>query len=187
MDLFKLLGKFKIDGAEKAKQDIKDVSSAAEKTSGVFGRFGQAFINAFKNEKVEAFGVSLVKLNSRITSQTNELGVLKQKYMDLYLTQGKNSDEAKECANEISKLSKELQTNKTKLSEAEKAADKLDNSLDEVNDSAKELSSGGFSVLKGAAADLISSSSFSSTAGHTTKHWWPSATCLRIKALIRGR
>ena len=36
-------------------------------------------------------------------------------------------------------------------------------------------------------AALMPRSSVSSTAGQTTKHWWPSATCLRMKALILAR
>lgn len=60
---------------------------------------------------------------------------LKEKYQGLYITHGKNSDEAKKVAKEIDKLSSELKENKGKLQDAEKAADKFDKTLDETGDS----------------------------------------------------
>lgn len=93
------------------------------------------------------------KLKSTINDQETELGQLKKAYADVVLEQGKNSQEAKSLASDIGKLSSELQQNRSKLSETEKAADDLDESLDEAGDSAQKAE-GGFTVLKGALADL---------------------------------
>lgn len=93
-------------------------------------------------------------LSDTISDQEDELTKLKKKYSDLVLTQGKSSDEAKSTAKEIEKLSSELKSNKSQLSNAEKAADKFDKSLDELDDSAKKVSDG-FTVMKGALANLV--------------------------------
>lgn len=141
MELFKIAGKFVLDGKEKVKKDLEESANEGKKTSTVFEKIGAVVSKAFKNDKVKAFGTSLEKLTSKVTNQQTKLDLLKRKYADLYLTQGKNSEEAKECAKEIEKLSKELQENKSKLEEAAKAANKFDNALDDAADSADEAGS----------------------------------------------
>lgn len=94
------------------------------------------------------------KLKNSISEQQDKLTSLKKHYSDL-VAEGKDlTDEAQNTAKEISELSSELQENKTKLSEAENAADEFDNSLDEMDDSAQKASDG-FSVMRGALADLV--------------------------------
>lgn len=94
------------------------------------------------------------KLKSSISEQQGKLDSLKKHYADL-VAEGKGlSDEAENTAKEISELSSELQENKNRLSEAEKAADQFDNSLDDMDDAAQKASDG-FSVMKGALADLL--------------------------------
>ena len=93
-------------------------------------------------------------LETTIDNQQSDLDALKSKYSNVVLEQGKNSDSAKDLANQIDKLSSELADNKKKLSEADTAAEELDKSLDEVGDSANK-SSGGFTVMKGALANLV--------------------------------
>ena len=68
------------------------------------------------------------------------------------MEQGKNSESAKELAQEIDELSGELADNKKAMQEADKAADDLDKSLDDVD---AEGAADGFTVLKGAIADLV--------------------------------
>jgi len=92
------------------------------------------------------------KLVSTMTDQRNELDKLKDKYKDLALAQGRDSDEAKELAAEISRLSTELRENQTRMSGAEQAANELDNALDRVD---PQGSSQGFTVLKGALSNLV--------------------------------
>lgn len=95
-------------------------------------------------------------LKSTIEKQETELKALKDEYKNVILKQGENSDSAKELASKIGDLSGNLNENKTKLKGVEKAADGLSKSLDDVGNSAKSAS-GGFSIFKGALANLISS------------------------------
>lgn len=68
----------------------------------------------------------------------------------------KSSGAAKVLKDKIKVLSKELDDSKKSMSDAESAADKLDKSLKDTGDAA-EKASDGFSVMKGAAANLVSS------------------------------
>ena len=95
------------------------------------------------------------KLASTISDQEGKVASLKNKYKDLVLEFGENSSEAREMAKEIEDLSGELAENKSKMEAADRAADNLDKSLEEVGDEAGKLD-GGFSVLKGTLADLAS-------------------------------
>ena len=81
---------------------------------------------------------ALEALTSSVSGQSSELEELKVKYANLYLEQGEESEEAKEVAEQIRKLSGELVENKSKISDAKKAADKFDASLDNLGDSTGE-------------------------------------------------
>ena len=96
---------------------------------------------------------SLKKLTDEINDQETELSQLKDEYTNVVLEQGKNSKEAKALASEMTSLNTELKDNKDRLSKAEKEADKLADALDDAGDSASNAD-GGFSVMKGALADL---------------------------------
>lgn len=96
------------------------------------------------------------KLNKTIEEQQQKLNELKRAYSDAVLQYGKNSDEARSLAKEITSLSSELAKNKTQMQETDKAADDLDRSLDNVDESARNAANGGFTVLKGALANLVS-------------------------------
>lgn len=95
------------------------------------------------------------KLTDTITGQSAVLEDLKKKYTDVAIEQGKNSKEARDLAKEIGELSSELKENQDKLEDTKRTADQFDQSLDNVNDSSVELSNGGFTVLKGALANLV--------------------------------
>lgn len=97
---------------------------------------------------------SAQRLSDAIDSQEKELEKLKDDYASIVISQGKGSDEARRLSNKISDLSEELNQNKEKLSQARDAADRFDDSLDDTGDSAEETS-GGFTVLKGALANLV--------------------------------
>ena len=92
-------------------------------------------------------------LKDSIDGQQKELDDLKDEYKQVVIEQGKNSDVAKELAKEIDELSGELADNKKAMNEADKAADDLDHSLDDLDPEGK---ADGFTVLKGAIADLVS-------------------------------
>lgn len=98
---------------------------------------------------------ALEKLTDEIGTQETKLSELKDEYTNVVLEQGKNSKEAKSLATEMESLNDELKSNKDRLSKAEKQADKLADALDDAGDSA-EGADGGFTIMKGALADLTS-------------------------------
>lgn len=170
-----MCGKIVVDSSDARKQlqtTQEDAEKAESKMSKAFGKIGESFSKAFKGKSgdVKATSASLDSLTGEISEQKSELDKLKTKYKDLYLTQGKNSKEAKECAQSIKKLSAELKQNENKLKTAERAADQLDRTQNDLDDSAgkakksvKDLgdsaknTEGGFSVMKGAIANVIAS------------------------------
>lgn len=94
------------------------------------------------------------KLIKTIAEQQDKLDDLKQSYKNAVIQYGKNSDEAKALAKQIEELSGELSDNKKTLNEAEKASDQFDKSLEDTKKTADEAE-GGFTVLKGAMANLV--------------------------------
>lgn len=172
-DIFSLVGRVSVEYAQ-AETALDRISDAAEdssrtvkrtgqtyddfgnrtqsvgsKVASAFGRIGRSIIDAFsRNSDIGRTEASLEDLTSTIDKQEDELSELKTKYTELYITQGKNSDEAKETAKEIDRLSNELKENKSKLSEAEKAADEFDNTLEDVGDSADNSSNRMSSAFK---------------------------------------
>lgn len=95
-------------------------------------------------------------LTEKVKSQEKELQALKSQYANVAAEQGKSSSEAQDLAKQISDLSGDLKENKTKLDDASKAADDLDQSLTDAGDAAKEASDGGFTIMKGALANIAS-------------------------------
>lgn len=105
------------------------------------------------SETMDDAGGEAETLRSTISKQEDTLQQLKHRYVDVATEQGETSDEARELARQIQDLSSELHENKTKLSDAEYAADKLDNSLEEVESSAKKADDG-FTMFKATLANL---------------------------------
>ena len=105
------------------------------------------------SETMDDAGGEAETLRSTISKPEDTLQQLKQRYVDVATEQGETSDEARELARQIQDLSSELHENKTKLSDAEYAADKLDNSLEEVESSAKKADDG-FTMFKATLANL---------------------------------
>ena len=105
------------------------------------------------SETMDDAGGEAETLRSTISKQEDTLQQLKQRYVDVATEQGETSDDARELARQIQDLSSELHENKTKLSDAEYAADKLDNSLEEVESSAKKADDG-FTMFKATLANL---------------------------------
>lgn len=105
------------------------------------------------SETMDDAGGEAETLRSTISKQEDTLQQLKQRYVDVATEEGETSDEARELARQIQDLSSELHENKTKLSDAEYAADKLDNSLEEVESSAKKADDG-FTMFKATLANL---------------------------------
>ena len=94
------------------------------------------------------------RLTAVMDKQTDELERAKKAYTDYILSGEKSRKKAKELAGNIKKLAGELNDNEKKLSDAQEAAEKLAGSLDKTGDAARD-SKGGFTVMKGAAAELV--------------------------------
>lgn len=94
------------------------------------------------------------KLADTIEEQKTKLDELKSKYSNAILEHGKYSREARSLAKEIDSLSDELNTSQKRMDEVEAAADRLDNSMENVNEVSEKVSEG-FTVMKGAMAELV--------------------------------
>lgn len=94
------------------------------------------------------------KLTATIDMQNDELERAKKAYTNYILSGEKSKKKAKQLANNIKKLAGQLGENEDKLSEAKNAADRLAGSLDKTGNAAEDAGDG-FSVMKGAAANLV--------------------------------
>lgn len=109
-----------------------------------------AKISTENKQAATSFG----QLADKIDEQESELSALKKEYANVALEQGQSSKEAQALAKKIDSLSTELNENKKTLKDAEEAADEFDNTLEDLGESAEEASEG-FTVMKGAMADLL--------------------------------
>ncbi|WP_298535766.1 phage tail tape measure protein [uncultured Methanobrevibacter sp.] len=132
--------------AEKLRIQILNQKSAIAKTESSIDKY---------NNKLQDMESETGKLNKSISDNEKKISELKKAYADAVLMYGKNSQEAKDLAAQIEDLSGELAQNKNKLKDAESAADQFDRSLDNLDDSTKSVSDG-FTVFKGALANLVS-------------------------------
>lgn len=123
--------------ADNMKIKIANQQTAVNNTKNELSKYEtqlQNIITAQENaaESADEQNSALNDLKSTISNQESELDRLKEKYSNVVIEQGKNSDSADELSKEIEELSKELQENKTKLNDAEDAADKFDQSLNDT-------------------------------------------------------
>ena len=133
---------------------IANQEAVIAKTQKSLNYFSKELDTVGKEE--EKANSELGKLNKTIETQQKDLTDLKAKYAAVVLEQGKDSKEAQNLAKQISTLSGDLATNKQRLEEAEKEANKFDKSLEEVEKETTK-SSEGFTVMKGALANLVAS------------------------------
>lgn len=94
-------------------------------------------------------------LTDKIDRQQTELKQLKSEYIEAVDKFGDTSEEAQRLAREIEDLSGELKQSKDAFDDASKKADELDQSMDGAGDAAAG-SADGFTIAKGAIADLAS-------------------------------
>lgn len=139
------------DEAEQLASTIQELSGELTENRGTLDAAEKAA--RALSETMDDAGGEAETLRSTISKQEDTLQQLKQRYVDVATEQGETSDEARELARQIQDLSSELHENKTKLSDAEYAADKLDNSLEEVESSAKKADDG-FTMFKATLANL---------------------------------
>lgn len=104
------------------------------------------------NKKVKT---SYEKLEDTIKDQEQRLAELKKEYSNVVLEQGKHSKQAKTLEKSITNLNKELEDNKSTMNKVDGASDKLASALKKV-DSAADDTGDGFTIMKGALADLVS-------------------------------
>lgn len=95
-------------------------------------------------------------MSDTIDAQSDALKKAKRQYAAYVLNGEKGTAQAKELAKKIRELSGDLSDNRAALRAAEMAADKLDGSLDDIGDAARDAGDG-FTVMKGAAANLVAS------------------------------
>lgn len=146
-------------GAQELEIKINNQKAAIEKTRSSLERYGRSLSDLQKESKQTADSTDTIvsaydKLSDTISDQEQKLQDLKSKYQNLVLEQKGSSDEAKDLTSQIDKLSTELSQNKSDLASAASAADKFDNSLGDVGDSAEDAADG-FTIMKGAIADLV--------------------------------
>lgn len=142
------------EGIERYNKAINDQQIKINKTQVELGKYNTK-LNEMQKEQKESETASS-KLNSEIEKQETALSSLKNEYKNAVLQYGENSKEANRLAKEIKNLSGELNENKNKMAELDKAADDLEKELDESGNSANQAANGGFTVLKGALANLVS-------------------------------
>lgn len=101
------------------------------------------------------------RLSNEISQQETELKRLQREYAN-YVVEGRDaSDEARQLAARISDLSQDLNANRSALNNADSAADGFAASMDDIADAADDAGdatatlSEGFTVVKGAIADLV--------------------------------
>lgn len=141
-------------GAQELLIKINNQKAAINKTNAELNKWKSALSEIDSEQKQVVSATD--QLKNSISQQESELSALKKKYVELAITQGRNSSETKATAKVISELSTDLKKNKSALSDAESASDRLDRSLDEVGESAKNAGDG-FTVFKGVVADLVAS------------------------------
>lgn len=132
-----MAGRIAINGTEEAAAKIRDIEQKAKQMA------TQLADKLSLNTSINTSNAtrSLNSLTTTIAAQQRTLQALKSDYMAVVVTQGKNSDTAKELAREIDSLSDELRDNQNKLRDASRAADQLDNSLEDVSRSESRMTS----------------------------------------------
>ena len=138
--------------AQDLKVKIEEQRATIVKTETSINKYSDQ-LQQMKQKEVDAERATS-QLTSKIEKQQNELDNLKDAYKDAVLQYGKNSDEAQALAKQIEDLSSDLVQNKKALKDADSAADTFDKSLNDMTDDAEDASEG-FTVMKGALADLV--------------------------------
>lgn len=129
-------------------QDLSDELDENRDTLEAAERAARDLIDA-QDDTADAYEA----LQRTISKQQDELEALQREYANLVLEQGESSDEAQELAGRISRLSGELGENRQQLENAERAADRLGDTMEDAGQQAED-SSEGYTVLKNVIANL---------------------------------
>ncbi len=128
------------------KQKMNEADSAAKALENSVTNLGDSTVESISEYKT---------LSLAIEDQQQKVNALKEEYASAVIQYGKTSTKAQELAKELKGASAELKNMKDKLSDADDEADNLDKSIDNVAESATKAANGGFTVLKGALANLL--------------------------------
>ena len=139
-------------GAEELAIKLKNQEAAVKKAEASLKKYSDQLAQA--QEKEEKSASAIEQLRRRISSQEKDLEQLKDQYKSAALQFGESSNEAKKLGKAIEKLSSDLGSGRKKIEELESAADGLDSSIKDAGEAAKR-SGEGFTVMKGAIANLI--------------------------------
>lgn|GEM_PF-1008946 len=138
--------------AERLRIQIENQRAAVAKTEKQTDTYSKALEEMAREQK--AAETPMGKLNKTIEEQERELEDLKEQYKNAVAQYGKNSKEAKTLADQIDSLSGELKDNKSQVEKLDKAANDLDRTFVDTDKATDDLKDG-FTVLKGAAANLL--------------------------------
>lgn len=133
----------KMQTLEAAQGDVKRAFEQGQISDAEYIAFQRELVNTAKRmqdlgKAAQTAGEAQKPLTQTVRDQEKQLGELRQKYIDTAAASGKESDEAKALAKEITALSGELAENRKKLDDAENAADELTGSLDDTGKQAAE-------------------------------------------------
>ena len=129
-------------------QDLSDELDENRDTLEAAERAARDLIDA-QDDTADAYEA----LQRTISKQQGDLEALQREYANLVLEQGESSDEAQELAGRIGRLSGELGENRQQLENAERAADRLGDTMEDTGQQAED-SSEGYTVLKNVIANL---------------------------------
>ena len=129
-------------------QDLSDELDENRDTLEAAERAARYLIDA-QDDTADAYEA----LQRTISKQQGDLEALQREYANLVLEQGESSDEAQELAGRIGRLSGELGENRQQLENAERAADRLGDTMEDAGQQAED-SSEGYTVLKNVIANL---------------------------------
>lgn len=132
------------DEAQTLARKIKDLSEELKNNREIIKAAEKAAEKLAEGQ--DDTGDAYSRLEEKIKSQQDELQRLQREYANVVLEQGKTSTEARQLESKISSLSGELKENKKRLQDVGEAAEEAGNKAEKSGD--------GFTVLKGAIADL---------------------------------
>ena len=145
--------------ADRVRIAIFNQQAAISKTEAEIKKYQKSLEELNKSENdaaqgTDKFDSATDKLSDTIQKQESKLEDLKKAYKDAKLSG--NTEDAEMYAKAIKDLSARLNENKSKMREADKAADDLDASIETVEQDTKQASEG-FTVMKGALSNLVAS------------------------------
>lgn len=133
------------------KREVIETENNLKQLQGQLQNTNSAFQNT--GSEVENTSNSFDKLKESINQQEKEIAELKEEYANVVLEQGAGSTEAQRLSGRILGLNQNLNENRNTLREVQEQTDSLTESFDDLDEQSEEAGEG-FTVFKGALADL---------------------------------